>query len=108
MSAEPPRRLRAADVIDNQAALLMAQATRPHAEPTSDVEINRSTTNGRYGFKVSVTAREAHEAKLIAMEIVSELEKAYPYEENLTDKLKASVEAERKRAQIAARKGRGE
>ena len=87
----PPKRLRAVDQIESLNGLLLAQATRPHAEPTSDVEINRSTTNGRYGFKVSVTAREAHEAKLIACEIVDELERRYPYQEDLEAKLRASV-----------------
>ncbi len=60
----------------------MAMATRPHAEPTSDVEVNRSTTNGRWGFKVSVTARDPDEAYRKACELAESLAQKFPYIDN--------------------------
>jgi hypothetical protein len=59
--------------------IALAQATRPHAEPTTDVEVNRSTTNGRWGFKVSVSARDADEAYEKAKELALRAEQDFPY-----------------------------
>jgi hypothetical protein len=59
--------------------IALAMATRPHAEPTTDVEVNRSTTNGRWGFKVSVSARDADEAYAKAKELALQAEKDFPY-----------------------------
>src|SRR5690349_6737568 len=70
---EPPRKpIRMGEIA-------LAMATRPHAEPTTDVEITRSTTNGRFGFKVSVSARDADTAYEKAKELVERAEADFPY-----------------------------
>ena len=60
----------------------LAMATRPHAEPTTDIEVNRSTTNGRWGFKVSVTLHDADAAYAKAKELAERAAADFPYVEN--------------------------
>ena len=56
----------------------MAQATRPHAEPTSDVEVTRNA-KGEWQFKVSVTDRDPNAAYRKACELSEALAQRYPF-----------------------------
>lgn len=59
--------------------IALAMATRPHAEPTSSVRINRSVTNGRWGIEVDVTMHDAAAAYAKAVELARLAESEFPY-----------------------------
>ena len=71
-------RVTVSDAYQNAYNVLMAQATRPHAEPTSDVEVTRNA-KGEWQFKVSVTDRDPDAAYRKACELSEQLAKAYPF-----------------------------
>ncbi len=71
-------RVTVSDAYQNAYNVLMAQATRPHAEPTSDVEVTRNA-KGEWQFKVSVTDRDPDAAYRKACELSSMLAEAYPF-----------------------------
>jgi hypothetical protein len=58
--------------------LLRAQATRPHAEPTSDVEVTRNA-KGDWQFKVAVTDHDPDAAYAKARELAIRLEDEFPF-----------------------------
>ncbi len=66
------------DAYEQSQALLMAQATRPHAEPTSDVEVTRNA-KGDWQFKVAVTMHDPIEAWKHAVALVRRLEVEFPF-----------------------------
>ena len=63
---------------EDSRALLLAQATRPHAEPTSDVEIARNA-KGDWQFKVAVTGHDPDAAFTKACQLAAALNDAYPF-----------------------------
>ncbi len=69
------------DAYESSQALLLAQATRPHAEPTSDVEFTRNA-KGDMQFRVSVTKRDPDEAYEKALELALKADTAFPYGES--------------------------
>ena len=60
----------------------LAMASRPHAEPTHKVKLNRSTANGRWGIEVEVASRDLDEAYAEAVAKARLLEQEFPYEAN--------------------------
>ena len=66
------------DAYEQSQALLMAQATRPHAEPTSDVEVTRNA-KGDWQFKVAVTMHDPNEAYRKACELAESLAHKFPF-----------------------------
>ena len=66
------------DAYESSQALLLAQATRPHAEPTSDVEVTRNA-KGDWQGKVSVTMRDPDEAFAKAVELARRFESEFPF-----------------------------
>jgi hypothetical protein len=58
--------------------LLRAQATRPHAEPTSDAEITRNA-KGDWQGKFAVTAYSADEAYEKARELALRFDTEFPF-----------------------------
>ncbi len=71
-------RVTVSDAYQNAYNVLMAQATRPHAEPTSDVEVTRNA-KGEWQFKVSVTDRDPDAAYRKACELSEALAQRYPF-----------------------------
>ncbi len=65
------------DAYESSQALLLAQATRPHAEPTSNVKIARNARE-IYQFEVDVSSRDPDEALRKAKEMVADLDATYP------------------------------
>jgi hypothetical protein len=63
---------------EDSRSLLLAQATRPHAEPTSDVEVTRNA-KGDWQFKVAVTAHDPDKAWEKAVQLVRQLETEFPF-----------------------------
>ncbi len=92
------------DAYESSQALLLAQATRPHAEPTSDVEVTRNA-KGDWQFKVAVTMRDADAAFAKAVELAAKAELRFPFvhEPSLTEKLAVSAADE-----IASKRARGQ
>ena len=66
------------DAYESQQALLLAQATRPHAEPTSDVEVTRNA-KGEWQFKVAVTDRDPDAAYAKSVELARMLAGEFPF-----------------------------
>jgi hypothetical protein len=91
--------------------LLRAQATRPHAEPTSDVEVTRNA-KGDWQFKVAVTMHDAEDAYWKACDLAERLAGRFPFassngvppEPEEDEKERAANQALRGR--IAASKGK--
>lgn len=78
MTSEPtPKRLRAADVIDQQQAALMAALTRTSGQGAT-VEISRNA-KGDYQFAVKVTDDDPAKALETAQAIAQALAAAYPF-----------------------------
>jgi hypothetical protein len=72
--------------------LLRAQATRPHAEPTSDVEVTRNA-KGDWQFKVAVTDHDPNEAYRKASELAEALTQRFPFSvDDLPPDLKKQLE----------------
>ena len=63
---------------DDSRALLLAQATRPHAEPTSDVEIARNA-KGDWQLKAAVTMHDPDAAFAKAVELARLFESEFPF-----------------------------
>ncbi len=63
---------------DDSRALLLAQATRPHAEPTSDAEIARNA-KGDWQGKFSVTAHDPDAAYAKAVELARRFDTEFPF-----------------------------
>ena len=80
------------DAYEQSQALLMAQATRPHAEPTSDVEITRNA-KGDWQFKVAVTGHDPDAAFAKACALAVELEHRFPFGIEPPDGLREQLEA---------------
>lgn len=57
----------------------LAMASRPHAEPTHKVKLNRSTANGRWGIEIEVASRDLDEAYAAAVEKARALAQEFPY-----------------------------
>jgi hypothetical protein len=73
--------------------LLRAQATRPHAEPTSDVEVTRNA-KGDWQFKVAVTAHDPNDAYDKACELAVMLANRFPFSlDEIPPDLKKQLEA---------------
>ncbi len=80
------------DAYESSQALLLAQATRPHAEPTSDVEVTRNA-KGDWQFKVAVTMYDADAAWEKAVELASALAQRFPFSvDDLPPDLKKQLE----------------
>ena len=73
---EPPRRLRAADVIDAQQATIERLTTRRSSEGAS-VELTRNA-KGDVQISVKITDDDADEAHRQAVAIFDALDKLYP------------------------------
>ena len=76
---EPPRRLRAADVIDAQQATIERLTTRRSTEGAS-VELTRNA-KGDVQISVKITDDDADEAHRQAVAIFDALDKLYPRDE---------------------------
>jgi len=74
---EPPKRLRAGDVIDQQHAALMAALTKTSGQGAT-VEISRNA-KGDYQFAVKVSDDDPGQAYKIATAISDQLAADYPY-----------------------------
>jgi hypothetical protein len=72
--------------------LLRAQATRPHAEPTSDVEVTRNA-KGDWQFKVAVTDHDPNEAYRKACELAEALTQRFPFGDGSEPTTKELLEA---------------
>lgn len=70
---EVPRRPGMGDV-----ALTLAQQTRRGVEPHYSVEITRSTTTGRYGFKVGCDDASPDGVLEAALDLVAKLRVEFP------------------------------
>ncbi len=97
-------RVTVSDAYQNAYNVLMAQATRPHAEPTSDVEITRNA-KGDWQFKVAVTGRDPDAAHAKACELADALAEKYPYS-NGTPAEPPTADDEKERAANQALRGR--
>jgi hypothetical protein len=87
--------------------LLRAQATRPHAEPTSDVEVTRNA-KGDWQFKVAVTDHDPNEAYRKACELGEALAQRFPFGDGVLLSAGEGLELERKLKQtLAGAKRRG-
>ena len=85
--------------------LALAAVTRPRAEPTTDVEVNRSVTNGRFGFKVAVTLPDPDEAYRKASELAEALAQRFPLddtEKKLAQSVVTIEDAKKRSAQRGA------
>ena len=69
------------DAYESSQALLLAQATRPHAEPTSDVEIARNA-KGDWQCKVAVTMHDPDAAYAKAVELARKFDTEFPFGED--------------------------
>jgi hypothetical protein len=85
--------------------LLRAQATRPHAEPTSDVEVTRNA-KGDWQFKVAVTDHDPNEAYRKAKELAAALDQELPFPSSNGVTPEPTAEDEKNRAANQALRGR--
>ena len=74
---EPPKRLRAGEIIDQQHAALMAALTKTSGQGAT-VEISRNA-KGDYQFAVKVSDDDPATALANAEKIAAALEEMYPY-----------------------------